>query len=267
MKARPWAVAATTAAIAIGAAIGGTVWRRRHRDPLSYTQRFRVQIPRPLITRGHLFEMLDPRPGERILEVGPGYGYYSLSVADRLGPKGKLDILDIQPRMLRHTLRSARRLRTRNLVAACGSVEALPYRDEVFDGAFLVTVLGEVNDPAAALRELFRVIRPGGRDARAVPGDPARRPARGRRDVRRPGLGEPAVAAPARHRRRIPLRKPHRAAAGLFLQIHPAAARGNGPAIREIRGKNRVKTAGTGPVDRFTRYFTDNPPCARQAPR
>ncbi len=163
MKARPWAVAATTAAIAIGAAIGGTVWRRRHRDPLSYTQRFRVQIPRPLITRGHLLDMLDPRPGERILEVGPGYGYYSLSVADRLGPKGKLDILDIQPRMLRHTLRSARRLRTRNLVAACGSVEALPYRDEVFDGAFLVTVLGEVNDPAAAMRELFRVIRPGGR--------------------------------------------------------------------------------------------------------
>ena len=163
MKARPWTVAGATAAIAIGAAIGGTVWRRRHRDPLSYTERFRIQIPRPLITRGHLFELLDPRPGERILEVGPGFGYYSLAVADRLGPKGKLDILDIQPRMLRHTLHAARRLPARNLVAACGRVEALPYRDEVCDGAFLVTVLGEVNDPAAAMRELYRVIRPGGR--------------------------------------------------------------------------------------------------------
>jgi len=156
-------VVATTAAVAVAAAIGGTAWRRRHRDPASYTQRFRIQVPRPLITRGHLFEMLDARPGERILEVGPGTGYYSLSVADRLGPKGKLDILDIQPKMLRQTLRAAHRRRVRNLVAACGAVEALPYRDGVFDGAFLVTVLGEVNDPAAALRELHRVVRPGGR--------------------------------------------------------------------------------------------------------
>lgn len=163
MKVRPWVVAATTAALAVGAAIAGTAWRRRHREPSSYTQRFRVQIPRPLITRGHLFEMLDARPGERILEVGPGAGYYSFSVADRLGPKGKLDILDIQPKMLHQTLRTARRLRVGNLVASCGAVEALPYRDEVFDGAFLVTVLGEVNDPVAALRELYRVVRPGGR--------------------------------------------------------------------------------------------------------
>jgi len=163
MKARPWVLAATTAAVAVAAAIGGSAWRRRHRDPVSYTQRFRIQVPRPLITRGHLFEMLDVRPGERILEVGPGIGYYSLSVADRLGPKGKLDILDIQPKMLRQTLRAARRRRAGNLVASCGSVEALPYRDGVFDGAFLVTVLGEVNDPAAALRELHRVVRPGGR--------------------------------------------------------------------------------------------------------
>ncbi|MEV5407849.1 methyltransferase domain-containing protein [Thermopolyspora sp. NPDC052614] len=161
MRAR--AVVAATAAIAVGAAIGGAMWRRRHREPGSYTQRFRVQIPRPLITRRLLFELLDAQPGEHVLEVGPGLGYYSLSVAERLGPKGKLDILDIQPKMLHHTLRLARRHRLPNMTASCGSVEALPYRDEVFDAAFLVTVLGEVNDPARALRELHRVVRPGGR--------------------------------------------------------------------------------------------------------
>ncbi len=161
MRART--VMAATAAIAVGAVVAGTMWHRRHREPDSYTQRFRVQIPRPLITRRLLFEMLDARPGERILEVGPGLGYYSLSVAERLGPKGKLDILDIQPKMLHHTLRLALRHRVPNMVASCGAVEALPYKDGVFDAAFLVTVLGEVNDPAGALRELHRVVRPGGR--------------------------------------------------------------------------------------------------------
>jgi ubiquinone/menaquinone biosynthesis C-methylase UbiE len=161
MKART--VVAVSAAVVVAAMAAGTMWRRRHREPGSYTQRFRIQVPRPLITRRLLFEMLDARPGERVLEVGPGLGYYSLSVAERLGAKGKLDILDIQPKMLHQTLRRARRHRVPTMVATCGSVEALPYRDEVFDAAFLVTVLGEVNDPAAALRELHRVIRPGGR--------------------------------------------------------------------------------------------------------
>lgn len=39
----------------------------------------------------------------------------------------------------------------------------LPYDEETFDGAFLVTVLGEVPDQDAALRELMRVVKPGGR--------------------------------------------------------------------------------------------------------
>jgi ubiquinone/menaquinone biosynthesis C-methylase UbiE len=39
----------------------------------------------------------------------------------------------------------------------------MPYPDDSFDGAFLVTVLGEVPDQEAALRELRRVVRPGGR--------------------------------------------------------------------------------------------------------
>ena len=58
-------------------------WARRfgggeepQRLPLS--QRFWVQAPHPFITRARLRESLLPRPGERILEVGPGPGYYSL---------------------------------------------------------------------------------------------------------------------------------------------------------------------------------------------
>lgn len=57
-----------------------------------------LDIPRPLITRRRLLEILDPVAGERMLEVGPGTGYYTLAVAARLEPAGTLEILEIPAR-------------------------------------------------------------------------------------------------------------------------------------------------------------------------
>jgi ubiquinone/menaquinone biosynthesis C-methylase UbiE len=65
--------------------------------------------------------------------------------------------------MLDHTLGAARARGLQNIVATRGDARALPYEDDRFDGAYLVTVLGEVPDQDAALRELSRVIRPRGR--------------------------------------------------------------------------------------------------------
>jgi ubiquinone/menaquinone biosynthesis C-methylase UbiE len=50
-----------------------------------------------------------------------------------------------------------------NLVAAEGNAESLPYEDSTFDAAYLITVLGEIPHPEIALRELGRVVKPGGR--------------------------------------------------------------------------------------------------------
>jgi ubiquinone/menaquinone biosynthesis C-methylase UbiE len=122
-----------------------------------------VEAPHPFITRERLAEILEPRPGERLLEVGPGTGYYSLPVASRLAPEGRLDVLDIQPEMLDHTLRRAAEQGISNIEPAQGDAREMPYPDAAFDGAFLVTVLGEIPDQEAALRELRRVVKPGGR--------------------------------------------------------------------------------------------------------
>ena len=51
--------------------------------------------------------MLAPEPGERMLEVGPGTGYYTLDVAEWVGPEGAVEILDVQQEMLDHTMRRA----------------------------------------------------------------------------------------------------------------------------------------------------------------
>ena len=52
--------------------------------------------------------MLEPRPGERILEIGRGTGYYTMDLAEWIGD-GELEILDIQPEMLEHTMGKAAR--------------------------------------------------------------------------------------------------------------------------------------------------------------
>jgi ubiquinone/menaquinone biosynthesis C-methylase UbiE len=138
------------------------LWWREHPSACPYAQRFWVEPPHPFITRARLREALMPAPGERVLEVGPGTGYYTLDVAGWIAPGG-LDIFDLQQEMLDDTLRRAHARGVHSITATQGDARALPYRDSSFDAAYLVAVLGEVPDQGAALRELARVLRPRGR--------------------------------------------------------------------------------------------------------
>jgi ubiquinone/menaquinone biosynthesis C-methylase UbiE len=142
---------------------GAALWWRKHPSACPYSQRFWVEAPHPFITRARLRSVLEPAAGERILEVGPGTGYYALPVARWLGPSGRLDVLDVQQEMLDHTLRRAAAEGISNIDSSRADAQEMPYADDSFDGAYLVTVLGEIPDQEAALRELRRVVKPGGR--------------------------------------------------------------------------------------------------------
>jgi len=98
-----------------------------------------------------------------VLEVGPGTGYYTLDIAEQVGDEGRVEILDVQREMLDHTLRAANEAGLWNVHATQSDATGMPYEDGTFDAAYLVTVLGEVPDQSAAMRELARVLRPGGR--------------------------------------------------------------------------------------------------------
>src|SRR5215203_738602 len=139
------------------------VRQRKAPSACPYSLRSSLDLPHLFVTRSRLREMLSPQPGERVLEIGPGTGYYSLHAARWLEPEGTLEVLDIQQEMLDHTMRRARTLGISNIVPTRGDAQTLPYTDGHFDSAYLVATLGEVPDQGRALRELRRVLKRGGR--------------------------------------------------------------------------------------------------------
>ena len=153
----------TLPALALAALTAAAWWWRKHPSACPYSQRWMLDPPHPFITRGRLGAALGDVHGQRVLEIGPGTGYYTLPAAEWIGDGGRLDIFDIQQEMLDLTIRRARERGLTNVVATQGDARSLPYDDTTFDAAFLVTVLGEIPDQDAALRELARVLRPGGR--------------------------------------------------------------------------------------------------------
>jgi len=125
-----------------------------------------VLLPQKLADRLHLDE------ASRVLEVGPGPGYFSVEVARRL-PQGRLELFDLQREMLEQARRRLETAGLRNVGFTQGDAGNLPYREEQFDIVFLVAVLGETSPPAACLEGIYRVLRPGGLlSITEQPGDP-----------------------------------------------------------------------------------------------
>ncbi|MGJ6125307.1 class I SAM-dependent methyltransferase [Mycolicibacterium sp. Y3] len=99
---------------------------------------------------------------ERVLEIGPGPGYYSTEIAKRV-PHGHLHLFDVQPQMLDKARRAIEGAGCRNVESHSGDAGAgLPFPEDTFDVAFLAAVLGEVPDKEICVRGLARVLRPGG---------------------------------------------------------------------------------------------------------
>lgn len=145
------------------ATMAAALWWRRNPSACPYGQRFWVEAPHPFITRERLREVLRPQPGERLLELGVGTGYYSCELAEWVSPGGTLELFDLQQEFLDHTMRAAAGRGLRNLVPTQGDATELPYENASIDAVILTAVLGEIPDRAAALNQIRRVLKPNGR--------------------------------------------------------------------------------------------------------
>ncbi len=138
--------------------------RHVRRGAMPFSQASILEHPlRPLIHPARsTLEKFRLKPGDAVLELGPGIGYFTVEASRMVGPEGRLVCLDIQPPMI-GAIRG--RLDERNVTNAdpmVGDALSLPLVDDSVDAAFLFTVLGEIPDRPRAMRELRRILKPGG---------------------------------------------------------------------------------------------------------
>jgi ubiquinone/menaquinone biosynthesis C-methylase UbiE len=110
-----------------------------------------------------LFDEIAPEHGDTILDVGCGSGALDRLLARRFGEANPITAADINPFLLREAAALAEEEGLAGRITfRAGNAERLPFPGASFDHAYTVTVLEEC-DADLALRELFRVVRPGGR--------------------------------------------------------------------------------------------------------
>ena len=120
-------------------------------------QRRRIHPPHETLVR------FGVREGQTVLELGPGPGYFTPYAGTMVGAQGRVLSIDVQPGMLPLLQKRLRENATTNAFPVAGDATRLPLADSSVDAAFLVTVFGEVPDRPAALAELRRVLKPGGK--------------------------------------------------------------------------------------------------------
>jgi ubiquinone/menaquinone biosynthesis C-methylase UbiE len=117
---------------------------------------------RDMVNRRELVrEALAVRPGDRVLDVGCGPGFYATELVESVGPDGAIVGVDSSESML--ALANARGGGHENVEFELGEATALPVADGSFDAALSVQVLEYVPEIPAALAEIRRALRPGGR--------------------------------------------------------------------------------------------------------
>jgi arsenite methyltransferase len=112
---------------------------------------------------GNPFSMGELQPGENVVDVGCGAGIDSLIAAKMVAPGGRVVGVDMTPDMLEKARRAAQEARIANVEFRQGYGEELPATDGWADVVISNGVLNLMPDKIAGLREMARVLKPGGR--------------------------------------------------------------------------------------------------------
>jgi len=109
-----------------------------------------------------ILDRLDLRPGQTVLELGPGPGRLLIPAAKLVGRDGEAVGIEVQPAMAERLKRRANQAGVTNLKVILGDATEPHVPEASFDLVFLCAALGEIPDRIAALRQGFRALKPGG---------------------------------------------------------------------------------------------------------
>lgn len=156
--------------VALGIVLTGSLlWRfasRRQTLPSPVWLRWMVELDNPLTRTNRaafIVQALDVAPGMQLLDAGCGPGRLTVPLARAAGPSGGVLAVDLQPGMIGRAAAKARAAGLGNIEWRQAELGRGELPDGRFDRAVLVTVLGEIPDRGAAMRELFAALKPGGR--------------------------------------------------------------------------------------------------------
>jgi arsenite methyltransferase len=134
---------------------------------LGYPQEWIETLPAGAVASmagtGNPFSLGELQPGERVVDCGSGAGTDALIAARLVGPSGLVIGIDMTPEMLAKARANAVEAGLTNVEFRDGVLEALPVETGWADVVISNGVLNLVPDKAAALAEMYRVLRPGGR--------------------------------------------------------------------------------------------------------
>jgi SAM-dependent methyltransferase len=122
-----------------------------------------MELKGPILGCGNPLDLAGLRPGEDVLDLGSGAGREVIEAAARVAPGGIAYGVDMTDEMLALALENRRRAGVPNAVFMRGAIESIPLPDSSVDVIISNCVINLSQDKPAVIREMHRVLRPGGR--------------------------------------------------------------------------------------------------------
>ncbi len=107
-------------------------------------------------------DRLDLKPGMIVVEIGPGKGSYTLAIAARILPDGKVYAVDIDEKIIARLQKRIQDQGITNIIPQMDDAYNFSFKNESIDRVIAIACLPEIPEPIRALIEVYRILKPDG---------------------------------------------------------------------------------------------------------